>query len=41
MGGNDVTTLFTVTEVYMKQKNSVQSLDHTFISVRDTHTLEH
>lgn len=39
--GEDVTTQFTVTEVYQKQGKNLQLLDLTFSSVRDTHTLEH
>jgi hypothetical protein len=39
--GNDVTTEFTVTEVYQKQENTQKLLNLTFSSVRDTHTLEH
>jgi hypothetical protein len=39
--GEDVTTQFTVTEVYQKQDSGIQLLDLTFSSVRDTHTLEH
>jgi len=39
--GNDVTTEFTVTEVYKKQDNDWQLLDLTFSSVRDTHSIEH
>jgi hypothetical protein len=39
--GEDVTTQFTVTEVYQKQGNSYKLLDLTFSSVRDTHALEH
>jgi len=39
--GNDVTTEFTVTEVYKKQGNDWQLLDLTFSSVRDTHSIEH
>ncbi|HQV67098.1 MAG TPA: nuclear transport factor 2 family protein [Saprospiraceae bacterium] len=39
--GEDVTTQFTVTEVYQKQGNGYKLLDLTFSSVRDTHALEH
>lgn len=39
--GEDVTTQFTVTEVYQKQDSGIQLLDLTFSSVRDTHGLEH
>ena len=39
--GEDVTTQFTVTEIYQKQGKSLQLLDLTFSSVRDTHTIEH
>lgn len=39
--GSDVTTEFTVTEVYKKQGNDWQLLDLTFSSVRDTHSIEH
>jgi hypothetical protein len=39
--GNDVSTEFTVTEVYQKQGNEWKLLDLTFSSVRDTHTIEH
>jgi hypothetical protein len=39
--GEDVTTQFTVTEIYQKQGKHLQLLDLTFSSVRDTHTLEH
>lgn len=38
---NEVTTQFTVTEVYKKQDDAWKLLDLTFSSVRDTHTLEH
>lgn len=38
---NDVSTEFTVTEVYQKQGDTWKMLDLTFSSVRDTHTLEH
>ena len=39
--GNDVTTEFTVTEVYQKQDVAWKLLDLTFSSVRDTHTIKH
>lgn len=39
--GNDVSTEFTVTEVYQKQEDQWKLLDLTFSSVRDTHELEH
>lgn len=39
--GNEVTTQFTVTEVYKKQLNSWKLLALTFSSVRDTHTIKH
>ena len=39
--GNDVTTEFTVTEVYKKEKKSWKLLALTFSSVRDTHTIKH
>ncbi|THH40630.1 nuclear transport factor 2 family protein [Neolewinella litorea] len=39
--GNDVSTEFTVTEVYQKQDGEWKLLDLTFSSVRDTHELEH
>jgi len=39
--GEDVTTQFTVTEIYQRQDKNLQLLDLTFSSVRDTHTLEH
>ncbi len=39
--GEDVTTQFTVTEVYKRQGKLLQLLDLTFSSVRDTHALEH
>lgn len=37
----EVTTQFTVTEIYQKQGSRLQLLDLTFSSVRDNHTLEH
>lgn len=39
--GNDVSTEFTVTEVYQKQGATWKLLDLTFSSVRDTHVIEH
>jgi hypothetical protein len=39
--GNEVSTEFTVTEVYKKQDNSWKMLALTFSSVRDTHTIKH
>lgn len=39
--GNDVTTEFTVTEVYKKEGVNWKLLDLTFSSVRDTHSIEH
>ncbi len=39
--GSDVTTEFTVTEVYQKQNDSWKLLDLTFSSVRDTHEIVH
>lgn len=39
--GNDVTTEFTVTEVYKKEGKDWKLLDLTFSSVRDTHKIEH
>jgi hypothetical protein len=39
--GNEVSTQFTVTEVYKKQRNDWSLLDLTFSSVRDTHTIKH
>ncbi|MCE7923084.1 MAG: nuclear transport factor 2 family protein [Haliscomenobacteraceae bacterium CHB4] len=39
--GEDVTTQFTVTEIYQSQGENLQLLDLTFSSVRDTHSLEH
>ncbi|HOY11991.1 MAG TPA: nuclear transport factor 2 family protein [Saprospiraceae bacterium] len=38
--GSDVTTEFTVTEVYQKKESSWKLLALTFSSVRDTHELE-
>ena len=39
--GNDVTTEFTVTEVYKKEQNNWKLFALTFSSVRDTHVIEH
>ena len=39
--GNDVTTEFTVTEVYKKVKKEWKMLALTFSSVRDTHAIKH
>ena len=39
VGGNDVVTEFTVTEVYQRQGNDWKLLDLTFSSVRDTHEI--
>ena len=39
--GNEVSTQFTVTEVYKKQENSWKLLALTFSSVRDTHVIKH
>ena len=39
--GNDVSTEFTVTEVYQKQEDSWKLLDLTFSSVRDSHEIVH
>jgi len=39
--GEEVTTQFTVTEVYKKQEGDWKMLDLTFSSVRDTHNIEH
>ena len=39
--GSEVTTQFTVTEVYKKQENAWKLLALTFSSVRDTHTIKH
>lgn len=39
--GSDVTTEFTVTEVYKKEGNSWKMLALTFSSVRDTHQIKH
>lgn len=41
VGGNEVTTEFTVTEVYKKQRKDWKLLDLTFSSVRDTHAIKH
>ena len=39
--GSEVSTEFTVTEIYKKQKKDWKLLDLTFSSVRDTHIIEH
>jgi len=39
--GNEVSTEFTVTEIYKKQEEGWKLLDLTFSSVRDTHAIEH
>ncbi|MDP4839642.1 MAG: nuclear transport factor 2 family protein [Algoriphagus sp.] len=39
VGGNEVSTEFTVTEVYQKENTAWQLLALTFSSVRDTHQL--
>ena len=39
--GSEVSTQFTVTEVYKKQENSWKLLALTFSSVRDTHAIKH
>ena len=39
--GNDVTTEFTVTEVYKEVQNDWKLFALTFSSVRDTHVIEH
>lgn len=39
--GSEVSTQFTVTEIYTKQGNSWKLLGLTFSSVRDTHTIQH
>jgi len=39
--GSEVTTEFTVTEVYKKQSEGWKLLALTFSSVRDTHTIKH
>lgn len=39
--GNDVSTEFTVTEIYQKKGKDWKLLDLTFSSVRDTHSIEH
>lgn len=42
VGGNEVSTEFTVTEVYQREGNTAwQLLALTFSSVRDTHQLQH
>jgi|SRR5210317_261092 ketosteroid isomerase-like protein len=39
--GNDVTTEFTVTEIFQKKSDQWKLLNLTFSSVRDTHLIEH
>ncbi len=39
VGGNEVSTEFTVTEVYQRELDSLKMLALTFSSVRDTHQL--
>jgi hypothetical protein len=39
--GSEVSTQFTVTEVYKKQENNWKLLALTFSSVRDTHAIKH
>ena len=39
--GDDVSTEFTVTEVYQMQNDAWKLLDLTFSSVRDTHKIVH
>lgn len=39
--GNDVTTEFTVTEVYKKENKHWKMMALTFSSVRDTHVIKH
>jgi hypothetical protein len=39
VGGNEVVTEFTVTEIYQRQGNDWKLLDLTFGSVRDTHQI--
>ena len=41
VGGNEVSTEFTVTEVYQPEGTAWQLLALTFSSVRDTHQLQH
>lgn len=41
VGGNEVSTEFTVTEVYQREEDSWKMLALTFSSVRDTHQLQH
>jgi hypothetical protein len=41
VGGNEVSTEFTVTEVYQREQDSWIMLALTFSSVRDTHQLQH
>ena len=39
--GNEVSTQFTVTEVFTQQQNNWKLLALTFSSVRDTHVIKH
>ena len=39
--GKDVSTEFTVTEIFQKKSNQWKLLNLTFSSVRDTHRIEH
>ena len=41
VGGNEVSTEFTVTEVYQREGTALKLLALTFSSVRDTHQLQH
>lgn len=40
VGGNDVVTEFTVTEIYQRQGNDWKLLDLTLSSVRDNHQIQ-
>jgi hypothetical protein len=40
LGGNDVVTELTVTEIYQGQGSDWKLLDLTFSSVRDTHKIQ-
>ena len=40
VGGNDVVTEFTVTEIYQRQGSDWKLLNLTFSSVRDTHKIQ-
>jgi hypothetical protein len=40
LGGNDVVSEFTVTEVYQREGSDWKLLDLTFSSVRDTHKIQ-